>query len=124
MVVFLSITTVCQAKNTTLSCAGKLSLFPDQLLDVEVNSIVLYVSEKSVTIANLKGIFADEGGSTYPIAQSTDSQILFTHPINSRIGGTLNRYSGQLFLGEKDSTQDNLLIRVFRGVCKRREKLF
>ena len=124
MIMLLFASNFGYTQTTTLTCAGKLSLYPEQMLDVEANGINLYVSKASVTIVNLEGVFSDNDGTTYQVTQNIDSRISFKNPVNSRVSGTLNRYSGHLFLSEKDSIQDNLLIRVFRGVCKQQGKLF
>ncbi len=124
MIMLLFTSSFGHTQTVTLSCAGKLTLYPEQVLDVEVNGVVIYVLKESVKIVNLKGVFADNDGTNYQVTQTIDSRISFKNPVNSRVSGTLNRYSGQVFLAEKDSVQDDLLIRVFRGVCKQQGKLF
>lgn len=104
-----------EGARTRLSCDGR--VWTDVLFAwADTNGLSVRIGPSTVSLDGPIPLPSD-----YVIARNSDSALYFTHGEN--IGGSLNRFTGEMFLYEKDTPSDRNKV-VYLGKCVPAKPLF
>lgn len=113
------------AKEVGLVCDGKVSLFPEKIIDLELSGRVFSVTDKLVVLKNsIPGLSVESGETVFNVTRMDDVTIAFVFSPNIRVTGGINRFTGEITMASKSDTNENQLTRIFKGTCRQSNRLF
>lgn len=107
------------AKTIEIKCAGKIFLYTQDVLELEVKDIAFDFDGKRLGLrSSLPGFFEGPDQQELLVVRRNHSDITLMHPSNSRFTGGINRQTGEIFFRISSVLSENQMSSIFIGFCE------
>jgi hypothetical protein len=106
--------------NTNLVCEGKYQNLRSEA-ETKLKDAIISISDDEIIINGIHGFANPE--EKYRITIKNDVHLFFQHPNDSNYKGSINRYTGAIYLTEHEAGKIKPY-KYFDGICRAARKIF